>query len=57
MSWAIQRKKRSTRSKALAQAWAIIGNEDITVSYLVQKLNHNKPVKPTIKNQFSLFIS
>lgn len=56
ISWTIQRRKRNTRSKALSQAWAIIGNEDIAVSYLVQKLNHNKPVKPTVKNQFSLFI-
>lgn len=56
ISWAIQRRKRSTRSKALTQAWAIIGNEDITVSYLVQRLNHHKPVKQTVKNQFSLFI-
>jgi hypothetical protein len=55
ISWAIQRKKRSTRAKALTQAWAIVGNEDITVSYLVQKLNHNKPVKPMVRTQFSLF--
>jgi hypothetical protein len=57
ISWAIQRKKCNTRSKALMQAWAIIGNEDITMSYLVQKLNHNKPVKPIVQKQFTLFLT
>lgn len=56
ISWAIQKRKRNTRSKALSQAWAIVANEDITVSYLVQKLNHHKPVKQTVCSQFSLFI-
>lgn len=56
ISWAIQKRKRNTRSKALSQAWAIVANEDITVSYLVQKLNHNKPVKLAVKNQYSLFL-
>jgi hypothetical protein len=27
------------------------------VSYLVQRLNHNKPVKPAVRRQFSLFLS
>lgn len=57
ISWAIQRKQDNTRSKELMQAWAIVGNEDITVSYLVQKLNHNKPVKPAIQKQFTLFLT
>ncbi len=57
ISWAIQRRQHSTRSKALSQAWAIVGNEDIAVSYLVQRLNHNKPVKPAVRGQFSLFLS
>ena len=55
ISWAIQRRQRSTRSKALSQACGIILNEDITVSYLVQRLNHHKPVKPGVRGQFSLF--
>lgn len=55
MSWAIQKAKRSTRSKALQSAWAIFSNEDITVFYLTQKLNHRKPVKDKALNQFGLF--
>ena len=57
ISWDIQRAKQKTRSKALQAAWAIISNEDITVFYLVRKLNHHKPVKPQAANQFSLFIN
>lgn len=55
MSWAIQKAKRSTRSKALQSAWAIFSNEDITVFYLTQKLNHRKPVNDKALNQFGLF--
>ena len=55
ISWDIQRSKRKTRSKALQAAWAIINNEDITVFYLVRRLNHNKPVTNQAINQFSLF--
>ena len=45
ISWDIQRRKNKTRSQALRAAWAIFSNEDITVLYLVKKLNHHKPVK------------
>ncbi len=55
ISWDIQRKKRSTRSKSLQAAWAIFSNEDITVQYLTRKLNHHKPVKQTKAGQFALF--
>lgn len=55
MSWAIQKTKRSTRSKALQSAWAIFSNEDITIYYLTQKLNHHKPVKGKALNQMGLF--
>jgi hypothetical protein len=56
VSWDIQRSKRNkTRSKALQAAWAIISNEDITVFYLVRRLNHHKPVADRTLNQFSLF--
>lgn len=55
ISWDIQRSKHNTRSKALQAAWAILSNEDITVYYLVKKLNHHKPVAHTTLNQFSLF--
>ena len=55
MSWDIQRRKRSTRSKALTDAWALFSNEDVTVFYLVTKLNHHKPVKQKALNQMGLF--
>lgn len=55
ISWDIQRSKRKTRSKALQEAWAICSNEDITVLYLVRRLNHHKPVSNQALNQFSLF--
>jgi len=55
ISWAIQRSKHKSRSKALQAAWAIFSNEDVTVFYLIKKLNHHKPVKPQAQNQFSLF--
>jgi len=55
ISWDIQRRKNKTRSKALQVAWAIFSNEDITVYYLVTKLNHHKPVKEKYVNHYSLF--
>ena len=55
LSWDIQKRKRSTRSKALEQAWAIVNDADITVFYLVSKLNHHKPVNHIVTSQFSLF--
>ena len=55
LSWDIQRSKRNTRSRALTAAWAIIGNEDITVHYLTRRLNHDKPVKHKAMQQFGLF--
>lgn len=55
LSWDIQRSKHNTRSRALTAAWAIIGNEDITVYYLTRRLNHDKPVKAKSLQQFGLF--
>lgn len=55
LSWDIQRTKRHSRSKSLTAAWAIIGNEDITVFYLTRRLNHHKPVKHTALQQMGLF--
>jgi len=37
MSWEIQRRRKSSRSKSLRSAWAIFLNEDITVYHLVKK--------------------
>ena len=57
LSWEIQRKKKSTRSKALQAAWAITLNEDITVYYLVKRhSNRNVPIK-TQGNELALFSS
>lgn len=55
MSWDIQNRKHSTRSKALTAAWAIVSNEETTVFYLVRKLNHHKPVPERVTNQMGLF--
>lgn len=55
MSWEIQNRKHSTRSKALTAAWAIVSNEDVTVFYLVRKLNRHKPVPERIMGQMGLF--
>ena len=55
LSWDIQKRTENTRSKALQSAWAIINNEDITVHYLTQKLNHFKPLKNYNPNQLGLF--
>lgn len=55
LSWDIQRRKQSSRSKALQAAWAICNNEDITVFYLTRRLNHDKPVPTKVLNQMALF--
>ena len=55
MSWEIQKNKRSNRSNSLRAAWAITSNEDVTVYYLVKRLNHNRPVTQKALNQISLF--
>lgn len=55
MSWAIQKNKRSTRAKALQSAWAILQNEDVTVLYLMRRLNHHKTLPAKALGQFSLF--
>ncbi len=54
MSWEIQRKKKSNRSKALLSAWAILLNEDITIYYLVKKHSHSKPIYPNKRDTSNL---
>ncbi|MFB6457076.1 hypothetical protein ACE38W_17530 [Chitinophaga sp. Hz27] len=39
-SWEIQRSRQVTRSKALANAWAILLNANLTVWYLKKKYSH-----------------
>ena len=57
LSWEIQRKKKSTRSKALQAAWAITLNEDITVYYLVKR-HSNRTVSIKMQgNELALFSS
>lgn len=54
MSWEIQKRRRTTRSRALVAAWSILNNEDVTVFYLVQRYNLHKPLKQNI-GQMGLF--
>jgi hypothetical protein len=37
LSWEIQRKKHTSRSKALQNAWVITQNDDIVIYYLTKK--------------------
>ena len=55
LSWDIQRQKNKTRGRALQAAWAILSNEDITIQYLVTRLNHHKPVKEKHLRQMAIF--
>jgi len=55
MSWDIQRAKAYPRAKALHAAWMILSNEDTTIYYLVQRLNHHKPIRKEVLHQMALF--
>jgi len=55
LSWEIQHKKRSTRSKALQAAWAITLNEDITIYYLVKRHSNEHHVNKVNPNSLALF--
>ena len=55
ISWDIQRRRSTTRSKALTAAWAIFSNEDIAIGYLTRRLNRDRPVKERNQRQFALF--
>ncbi len=55
MSWDIQEGKRSTRAKALRAAWAIMANEDITINYLVRKINPLKAAPEKAAKELGLF--
>lgn len=61
LSWDIQKRRRSTRAKALEQAWAIVNNADVTVFYLAKKLNRFKDMnwkdEQKVREQYSLFIN
>jgi len=55
MSWEIQKKKHSNRSRSLSAAWAITINEDVAVYYLIKRLGPNRHVNPKALSQLSLF--
>jgi hypothetical protein len=55
MSWEIQRRRKSSRSRSLGAAWAIFLNEDITVYHLVKKHSHNHNVNMAQVQHLTLF--
>jgi len=55
LSWEIQRKKKSTRRRALLAAWAIMLNEDITIYYLVKRHSRSYYPNKTEPSELSLF--
>jgi hypothetical protein len=55
ISWQIQKRRSSTRSKSLISAWAIFLNEDITVHHLAKKHSHERYANKTDANILSLF--
>ena len=55
LSWEIQKRRKSNRSKSLFAAWAIFLNEDITVFHLVQKHGNGKPVNYRATANLTLF--
>lgn len=55
MSWEIQKRKNTTRSKSLQSAWAITSNEDITVYYLVKKHSNHNAKHKVDSNNLTLF--
>jgi hypothetical protein len=55
ISWQIQKRRNSTRSKSLISAWAIFLNEDITVHHLVRKHSHERYANKTDTYNLSLF--
>ncbi len=55
LSWQIQKRRQSNRSKALYAAWAIFLNEDVTVWHLVEKFSKGRRIKPNTPAHLSLF--
>ncbi|UCJ08643.1 hypothetical protein KTO58_05505 [Chitinophaga pendula] len=54
MSWEIQRRRHTNRSKALLSAWVILKNDDIAVGYLHAK-HSTRHSKPMASKNFTLF--
>lgn len=57
LSWEVQRKKHTTRSKALQTAWAITLNEDITIYYLVHRHSNRYVPNKVQAKELALFSS
>ena len=55
LSWEIQRRRKSDRSKSLLSAWAIFQNEDITVYHLVKKHSHERYSNKVQLDNLTLF--
>jgi hypothetical protein len=55
MSWEIQRRRKTDRSKSLFAAWAIFLNEDITVFHLVKKHSHDRYANKVEAANLTLF--
>ena len=55
MSWEIQRRRKTNRTKSLLAAWAIFQNEDITVFHLVKKHSHEKYANKVQLQSLTLF--
>lgn len=55
MSWEIQKRRKTSRSKSLLNAWAIFLNEDVTVLHLAEKLSGSRQVKHSAMASLSLF--
>jgi len=55
LSWEIQRRRKSNRSRSLLAAWAIFQNEDITVYHLVKKHSHEKYPNKVHLDRLTLF--
>ncbi|MBV7530429.1 hypothetical protein [Chitinophaga sp. sic0106] len=54
MSWEIQRRRHTDRSKALLSAWVIFKNDDVAVGYLRAK-HSTRNSKPAPAANYSLF--
>jgi hypothetical protein len=55
LSWQIQKRRHTDRSKSLFAAWAIFLNEDVTVWHLVEKHSKGRQLKPQTASKFTLF--
>jgi hypothetical protein len=55
MSWEIQRRRKTSRSKSLLAAWSIYLNEDITVYHLTRKHSHERYANKVEAGSLSLF--